>query len=315
MKKAPSLSFIFLFVFGALSLPACHDPIQEEIDLGREAVTQNQLEEAHQHFDQVLQQEPQNYHAKWGKADVYRRQELYDKEAQILEAILLEKEYQPYFEVVRPALDRNYRKRAELEKNENQIAQLERKAIEQEPLSVANGSLADRLFAQGLQAKNDGQPRIALERFREAQSLRISDRLQKEIEQQKGSIELILFKEDYLSNHSNLLKNRFASYDSKQSLFTLSISFPIDHPCNSSCKLTADKNALAKIDQKLAQLTHELTPSNQEKDQSIQYDPATLQIIKKTMKAPKKASQKGEYSLTVTVPLDEVLRQIYRDRP
>ena len=315
MTAVLSYMHFFFFFFAMLFISACHDPIQEELELGREAVTQNHLEEAHLHFDHVLQQDPQNYYARWGKADVYQRQGQYEKEAQLLEAILLEKEYQTYFEVVRPALDRNYRKRAELEKNERQIEQLERKAIEQEPLSVANVSLAERLFAQGMQAKSDGQSHAALKLFREAQSLRISDRLQKEIAQQIDSVQFTLYKDEYLSNHSKLLKNRFASYDEKQSLFTLSICFPIDHPCNSSCKLTADKNALAKIDQKLAQLTRELIPSEQEKDQSIQYDPATLQIIKKTIKAPKKASQKGEYSLTVTVPLDEVLRQIYRNRP
>ena len=131
------------------------------------------------------------------------------------------------------------------------------------------------------------------------------------------AIQFAVFKNDYLAQHSELLTSKHATYSKE--LFTFSVNMPVNHPCHSTCKLAADQAALNKIEQRLILLTEELAQAKQTETQKIQYDPATLQIVKKSIKAPSHSQRKnggqaskGEYSLTVTVPLNEVLFQVYR---
>ena len=81
---------------------------------GRKAVKAQNFEEAIKHFDDALKADPNDYHAMWGKADAYRRDNNLAKQAEVLEAISANKEHmERYAGVVKPALENNYRKQAQ----------------------------------------------------------------------------------------------------------------------------------------------------------------------------------------------------------
>ena len=234
MKSFVQFSLIGLFGL-TLLLTGCEAGKDDFIREGRKAARTQNYEEALKQFKQALTIAPDDYNAMWGIADAYARQGKLGDEAAMLHKIRENEKFKKdYAGVLNPALETNYRKRAEaiMGSEPAKAEELLRKAIKLNKKSQAHQSLASLLMMNGDNYLRKAKFKEAAAAFKAATKLRIARKLRGKL---KGKAEIagfFAFKQEFQARFEKVKAELVAdgSYDEKRNVFILSAEAEVDRP-------------------------------------------------------------------------------------
>ena len=282
---------------------------------GRKAVKAQNFEEAIKHFDDALKADPKDYHAMWGKADAYRRDNNLAKQAEVLEAISANKEHmERYAGVVKPALENNYRKQAQaLADTDEAKAKLLQKAIDLDKKSEANGALATLLSKRGDAAFQKGDFKAAEADFETAVKLRISRKLRKTLQGKASIASFKGFIKDFQPRFDTVRKELEDAkiYDDKTKTFFIEAGGEIDgKPDDEGYEAAAEKTGLSAVTVALNDLTWKVAGKPRPEGASVDYSSSVVTIVDKGF-APKKSKKDPTiYKFRISVPADAVFEMV-----
>ena len=271
---------------GTLGCESGPDHLRE----GRLAVKAQNFEQAIKHFDDALKADPDDYHAMWGKADAYRRDNSLGKQAGVLEAISTNKEHmEKYAGVVKPALETNYRKQAQaLADTDAKKAGFLQKAIALDKKSEANGALATLLSKRGDAAFSAKNFKEAEKAYSEAVKLRISRKLRKML---KGKTSIASFKafiKDFQPRFDKVRKELEDSkvYDDKTKTFFIEAGGEVEGKGDEEgYEAAAEKTGLAAVTVALNDLTWKVAGKARPEGASVDYSASVVTIVDKIGRA------------------------------
>lgn len=318
--RSSLLSGVTTWALGAIcaaGLLAC-EAGQDHILEGRKAVKTANYDQAIKHFDDALKADPSNYHAMWGKADVYRRDNNLAKQAEVLEAISKNKEHmEKYAGVVKPALETNYRKQAQaLPDTDDKKVEFLEKAIDLDKKSEANGSLATLLSKRGDAAFRAGKFADAEKDFEKAIKLRISRKLRNML---KGKAQIASFKaftESFKPRFDKVRKELEEAkiYDDKTKSFFVEAAAELDPKLQKEegFEQAAERAGLAAVTVALNDLTWKVAGKARPEGASVDYNASVVTIVDKGMVKPKSRKDPLLYKFRISVPADAVFEQVQK---
>jgi Tfp pilus assembly protein PilF len=298
-------------VVGVTGCESGPDPLLE----GRKAVKAQNWDKAIQHFDEALKADPKNYHAMWGKADVYRRDNNLAKQAEVLEAISQNKDHmERYAGVVKPALETNYRKQSQAlaDTDPKKIEFLE-KAIKLDKKSEANGALATLLSKRGDTALQKGDFKAAEADYKKAIKLRIARKLRNRL---KGKASIAGFKafiKDFQPRFDKVRKELEEAkiYDDKTKTFFVEAGAEIEgKPGDEGYEAGAEKSGLAAVTVALNDLTWKVAGKTRPEGASVDYSASVVTIVDKGFAPKKKKKDPTIYTFRISVPADAVFEKV-----
>lgn len=284
---------------------------------GRKAVQSQNYDKALKHFDDALAAEPDNYHALWGKADVYRRDNNLAKQAEVLEAISKNAGHmERYAGVVKPALETNYRKQAQaLADTDAKKEEYLRKAIDLDKKSEANNSLATLLSKRGDAAFREGKFKDAENDFEAAIKLRISRKVRNTL---KGKAQIASFKAfiaEFQPRFDAVRKELEEAkiYDDKTKTFFIEATAEIEgDPKEEGYEKNAEIAGLAAVTVALNDLTWKVAGKTRPENALVTYSASVVSIVEKGFSRPATRKEPALYKFRISVPADALFEQVQR---
>lgn len=300
----------------SLGLQGCDGGKEELIAKGRRAAKNENYKEALAFFDEALKADAEDYNALWGKADTYRRDGNLPEQQKVLEQIMGIKELaEKYAAVVKPALETNYRKQADvvMGSQPDKAEGFLRKALELDSKSEANQTLADLLARSGDELLRKAQFAEAKAAYDKAMALRISRKQRSELSGKAEIATFMTYKQSFMPRFEPLKAElvQAGAYDEKEQLFYVEAAAEADgKPEDEGYEQNAERDALVAVTYALYDLTWKVAGKERPENATVPYSADVVTVVAKGLVPPADKKQPATYRFRIAVPLDAVIEQV-----
>lgn len=308
----------FSALIASTALVGCNDN-KNAITQGRRAIQREDYAEAHRFFDEALQSDPRDYHALWSKADVYRRENKLEDEAKMLERIYTDEEHQKNFgPAVRPLLETNYRKQAEVaaarEGGGEQVEAFLRKALELNPRSdESNLSLVTLLAERASKEMRAKNYEVAIKDYEEALKLRMAKKQRATIKAQIDIAQFMKLKAEFTPRWEKVKEplTKAGIYDEKTDTFFVEVEVEVEGKRGEEgFEEAAERMGLAYVAEGLNELSFTVAGKERPEGARVSYSTAVVSVISKGITREASRKEKALYKYRISVPFDAVLEKV-----
>lgn len=305
-----------LALLGTTAVTGCADN-KNAIAQGRRAAQRGDYAEAHKQFDDALSKDADDYNALWGKADVYRRENKLAEESQMLERIAAKEDLlKTYGGVVKPAMELNYRKQAEVAAANapDKVEGLLRKALAVNDKSEdANRRLVELIATRAGDALKAKKFDEAIKDIDAALALRMPRKQRITL---KGTREIASFmkmKAAYAPRWEALKPELVAAgqYDEKTDTIFVEADIEVEgKPGDEGYEAEAERLTLAAVTENLINLTFKMSGKERPEGARVAYSAALVSIVSKGFSREADKKTNGMYKFRISLPFDAVLEKV-----
>ena len=305
-----------LALLGTTAVTGCADN-KNAIAQGRRAAQRGDYPEAHKQFDDALSKDADDYNALWGKADVYRRENKLAEESQMLERIAAKEDLlKTYGGVVKPAMELNYRKQAEVAAANapDKVEGLLRKALGVNDKSEdANRRLVELIANRAGEALKAKKFDEAIKDIDAALALRMPRKQRITL---KGTREIASFmkmKAAYAPRWEALKPELVAAgqYDEKTDTIFVEADIEVEgKPGDEGYEAEAERVTLAAVTENLINLTFKMAGKERPEGARVAYSAALVSIVSKGFSKEADKKTNGMYKFRISLPFDAVLEKV-----
>lgn len=302
-------------LLGATAVTGCADN-KNAIAQGRRAAQRGNYEEAHKHFDEALAKDAVDYNALWGKADVYRRQNDLAKEGEMLERIAAKEDLlTTYGGVVKPAMELNYRKQAEVAAGNapDKVEGFLRKALEINKKGEANLKLVELIVARASEAMKAKKYDEAIKEFEAALALRMARKQRVALTGQVEIAKFMRFKASFAPRWDAVRPELVAAglYDEKTDTIFVEAEVEVEgKPGDEGYEAEAERVTLAAVTENLINLTFKVAGKERPEGARVAYSAALVSIVSKGFSREADKKTNGAYKFRISLPFDAMVEKV-----